>query len=231
MVTDKTIEPNDKKHIAYHGALLGFFTFLATSLLVMGNISTKKNIEQRIAEDLQASLSQVIPASIHDNKLINNRIIIQHNHKDVIVYQAIKTLKNKSQETTAVAFSVIGNGYAGDIHLIMGVNKNAQLLGVRVLSHAETPGLGDRIEAKKDNWIFSFNGLSFSKLNQDKWKVKKDGGVFDQFSGATITPRAVVAAIKQGLIMFNQHQQQLLSINNAAEDKKTKHATGENNDS
>lgn len=206
-MTEQAIEPVYKKRVGYHGTLLGGFATLAATLLVMGNMHTQDTIEQRIAEDLQASLSQVIPASLHENNLLDNRISIQYQDRDVIVYQGIK-----NDKTTAVAYSVSSQGYAGEIVLMMGINAEGEILGVRVISHAETPGLGDKIEVAKDDWIFSFNDLSFKKLAKDKWKVKKDGGNFDQFSGATITPRAVVNAIKQGLELFSQHREKLLYI-------------------
>ena len=216
-MTEAAIEPAYKKRAAYHGTLLGGFATLAATLLVMGNIATHKTIELRVAEDLQASLSQVVPAALHENNLLDNRISFIHEENKVIVYQGIKNNK-----ATAVAYSVSGQGYAGEIALIMGVNAAGEVLGVRVLSHAETPGLGDKIEVEKDDWIFSFDGLSFEKLAEEKWKVKKDDGEFDQFSGATITPRAVVKAIKQGLDIFNQHRDELLTIKKQAVDKKQK---------
>ncbi|VAX11057.1 Electron transport complex protein RnfG [hydrothermal vent metagenome] len=207
-MTEQVKEPAYKKRISYHGALLAGFATLAASLLVMGNISTRDTIELRLAEDLQASLNQVLPESLHDNNLLNNRISIQHKNHEVIAYQGIK-----NNQTSAVAYGISGQGYAGEINLIMAVNSKGEILGVRVLSHAETPGLGDKIEAEKDDWIFSFNGLSLSQLSEDQWKVKKDGGKFDQFSGATITPRAVVKAVKQGLNLFSLHRAELLAIN------------------
>lgn len=205
-MTEETVLPTHKKNAVYHGILLGGFTTLATALLVVGNISTSETIELRLAEDLQASLSQVLPAALHDNNLLDNRLSIQHENREVIVYQGIK-----NGQTTAIAYSVSGQGYAGEIKLIMGIKANGEVLGVRVLSHAETPGLGDRIEVEKDDWIYSFDGLSLQKLAADKWHVKKDGGDFDQFSGATITPRAVVKAVKQGLDLFTAHQDELLN--------------------
>lgn len=206
-MTEQAIEPAYRKRVGYHGVLLGGFATFAAAMLMMGNISTQAVIEQRLAEDLQVSLSQVIPASLHENNLLDNRISIQYQDRDVIVYQGIK-----NDKTTAVAYSVSSQGYAGEIVLMMGINAEGEILGVRVISHAETPGLGDKIEVAKDDWIFSFNDLSFKKLAKDKWKVKKDGGNFDQFSGATITPRAVVNAIKQGLELFSQHREKLLYI-------------------
>lgn len=200
-------EPAYKKWASYQGALLGGFATLAAALLVLGNMATSETIALRLAEDLQASLSQVISAKLHDNDLLDNRLSIEHEGGEVIVYQAIKNNK-----ATALAYSVSGQGYAGEIKLIMGVSAQGEMLGVRVISHAETPGLGDKMEAEKDDWVFSFNGLSFKKLEEDLWKVKKDGGSFDQFSGATITPRAIVKAVKQGLQMFHLKKVQLLAV-------------------
>lgn len=204
--TDKAEIPAYKKHVGYQGVLLGIFATLAAAMLVAGNLSTSETIELRLAEDLQASLSQVLPDSIHDNNLLDNRINIQHGDKEVVVYQGIK-----KGQTTAVAYSVSGQGYAGEIKLIMGIKANGEILGVRILSHAETPGLGDKIEVEKDDWMYSFDGLSLKNLAKEKWNVKKDGGEFDQFSGATITPRAVVKAVKQGLDLFNQYREELLA--------------------
>ena len=206
-MTEQTNEPAYKKRVGYQGALLGGFATLAASLLVMGNISTRDIIEQRVAEDLQISLSQVIPATLYDNNLLDNRLIIRYRNNNIIAYQGIK--KN---QVTSVAYSVSGQGYAGEIKIIMGVNTQGEILGVRILSHAETPGLGDKMEIEKDDWIFSFDGLSFNKLSRDQWKVKKDGGEFDQFSGATITPRAVVKTVVQGLELFTLYRDQFLSF-------------------
>jgi electron transport complex protein RnfG len=206
-MTEQALEPAYKKRIGYQGTLLGGFATLAATLLVMGNIGSFDTIQQRIAEDLQASLSQVVPHRLHDNNLLDNQIHIQHEQREVVVYQGIK-----NHQATAVAFGISGQGYAGEISLIMGVDPGGEILGVRVLSHAETPGLGDKIESAKDDWIFHFDGLSFDKLAEEKWQVKKDGGVFDQFSGATITPRGVVKAIREGLLMFRQHRDELLKV-------------------
>jgi electron transport complex protein RnfG len=204
---DEVIKPVVTKHAGYHGILLGGFATLAASLLVLGYVSTRATIDLRVAEDLQTSLRQVVPDDLHDNNLLANRINIKNEGSEIIVYQGIK-----NNSVTAVAFSVSGQGYGGEIKLIMGINAAGEILGVRVISHAETPGLGDLIEAEKNPWIFSFNGHSLNNPAEDKWKVKKDGGVFDQFSGATITPRAVVKAIKAGLDMFKQNHDALLMI-------------------
>jgi electron transport complex protein RnfG len=110
-----------------------------------------------------------------------------------------------------VAFGITAQGYAGPIELILGLDTRGQILGVRAIAHAETPGLGDKIEASRDDWILGFNGLSLSDPPSERWAVKKDGGDFDQFSGATITPRAVVGAIKTGLAFFAAKRDTLLA--------------------
>ncbi|HOV05508.1 MAG TPA: RnfABCDGE type electron transport complex subunit G, partial [Kaistiaceae bacterium] len=105
----------------------------------------------------------------------------------------------------------------GAIRILMGVASDGGLLGVRVLQHAETPGLGDKIEAAKDDWILGFFGLSFGNPPKEKWAVRKDGGQFDQFSGATITPRAVVGAVRTGLEFFEANRERLTKARQGGE--------------
>jgi len=199
------VEPSYRKRVGYQGGLLGMFATLAAALLVGGNVATYDAIEQRKAEDLQHSLAQVIPDGIHDNNLLDDRLVLKHQEKEVVVYRGLT-----GNSVAAVAYGVSEQGYSGEISLIMGVNRNGEILGVRIISHSETPGLGDKIEVEKDDWVYSFDGLSLEKLPEEKWAVKKDGGAFDQFSGATITPRAVVRAVRQGLILFGAHRAALL---------------------
>ena len=108
-------------------------------------------------------------------------------------------------------FQTSARGYAGDIVVLIGVDARGTLLGARVIRHQETPGLGDKIEIAKATWIEDFTGKSLTEPSPDKWGVKKDGGVFDQFAGATITPRAVVKAVKQGLEFFSAHRDEILT--------------------
>lgn len=170
---------------------LTVFATVAALLLAIGDLKTRPEIALRLAEDLKAILAQVVPEELHDNDLTQDTLVLDG---DVTVYRALN-----QGRVIAVALPVTGQGYAGDIDLVMGVNADGEVLGVRVLSHAETPGLGDKIEVAKHDWILSFTGLSFATLAPEQWTVKKNGGAFDQFSGATITPRAVVKAVKQGL--------------------------------
>ena len=103
------------------------------------------------------------------------------------------------------------DGYAGAIKLLVGIRANGTLAGVRVISHKETPGLGDGIETKRSNWILGFNDTSLDKPDLHGWQVKRDGGQFDQLTGATITPRAIVKAVHQSLVYFKHNKQTLLN--------------------
>lgn len=116
-------------------------------------------------------------------------------------------------EVTAVVLPVTSrDGYTGDIDLLMAVDRDGTLLGVRVVAHQETPGLGDAIEADRSDWILQFEETSLSMPAPEQWAVRKDGGDFDQLTGATITPRAVVAAVKSGLNVFADNRDWLLTV-------------------
>ncbi|WP_019626547.1 electron transport complex subunit RsxG [Thioalkalivibrio sp. ALJT] len=120
--------------------------------------------------------------------------------------------RDRDHAVMGIVFSAVApDGYSGSIHLLIGVDRDGELLGVRVSSHRETPGLGDAIEAERSDWIHGFAGRSLGDPPPDQWAVRHDGGVFDQFTGATITPRAVVGAVRRTLEYFDQHRDALLS--------------------
>lgn len=201
--------PTYRKRIGYQAMLLGGMATLASALLVLGDLETRDDIALRQAEDLKASLSQVLPEDIHDNDLLSDVVTLPAESEEsepVKVYRA-----HLDDKISAVAFEVSAYGYAGPITSIMGIDAEGNVLGVRVLKHAETPGLGDKIEASRDDWILSFNGQSLDNTSAKQWHVKKDGGKFDQFTGATITPRAVVRSVYEGLQTFERHREELLS--------------------
>jgi len=191
----------------YLALLLGLFSVVSALTLSSAFLATETTIELRQKEDLQKSLSLVIPATLHDNDLVASAFTVKgEDGAETRVYPAFR-----AGEITAVAYRTTALGYGGPILILLGVDKDGQLLGVRVLQHSETPGLGDKIEASRSNWITRFNGLSLGSLLPEKWAVKKDGGQFDQFSGATITPRAVVRSVKYGLEFFEDHKTHLLA--------------------
>lgn len=188
-----------------HGLILGAFCLGFGLVLAITDRLTLDDIAARALEDRQNSLAQVIPTTLHDNNPVTDTLLMKNAHgREITVYRA-----RKAGRVTGVAYEIHGTGYAGEMKLMLGVAADGKVLGVRVLAHKETPGLGDKIEVKKGDWILRFNDLSLGNPPAERWKVKKDGGQFDQFAGATITPRGVLAAIRGGLEFFAANQAQL----------------------
>jgi len=207
-MTSTPLTPSYTRGIGYQAGLLGGMAMLVSIVLMLGEHGTRDDINARIAEDRSAMLNQVLPQGLYDNNPLETVATLEGNPfgGDPSVF-----LATRDGQMTGAAFEVIGQGYSGDIVLLIGVKANGELSGVRTLTHAETPGLGDKIEIAKNPWITGFDGLSLDNTPAAQWAVKKDGGRFDQFTGATITPRAVVNAVHQGLQVFRQQREQLQS--------------------
>lgn len=205
MTTSQALPIDSQAKMFRHGLILGLFCLGFGLLLAITDEITLDNIAARAMEDKQNSLGQVLPDELHDNNPVTDTLeLTSAEGRPVTIYQA-----KKGGRVTGVAFEIFGSGYAGEIKLMMGIDADGKVLGVRVLAHKETPGLGDKIEVKKGPWIERFTGLSMGNPPIERWKVKKDGGDFDQFAGATITPRGVMAAIRGGLEFFAEHKSQL----------------------
>jgi electron transport complex protein RnfG len=196
-----------QERLGYQAALLGGFATLAGALLMGGHLLTRDAIALRLQEDLSHSLEQVLPPRLHDKDPTASHLALTG--PGGIPVQAYRALRG--QAVTGVALRLTAQGYAGAIDLVLGVDPEGRILGVRVLAHKETPGLGDHIDLAKDDWITRFAGKSLGDPPEVQWGVNKDGGLFDQFAGATITPRGVVKAIKEGLILFRAQRAVLLA--------------------
>ncbi len=210
------LEPSNlaglRPKLEFQTGILAGFALLASVLLGVTNCSTEGTIQRRLDEDLKKSLEEVVPAALHDNDMLLDTVKVPSAEYPIGANETTVYIARKSGKVTAVCFKFIApDGYSGAINMIMGVDRDGNILGVRVLSHKETPGLGDKIEVAKSDWILSFVGRSLDNLTPAQWAVKKDGGVFDQFAGATITPRKSVQAIQRGLQLFKTHQAQLIN--------------------
>ncbi|WP_112081836.1 electron transport complex subunit RsxG [Haemophilus influenzae] len=185
-----------------YGILLGFVALLCTAISAGIFFLTKDKINAVIAAQQRELLLQVIPQDYFNNNLLESAVIPQD--KNLLGIQKIYFAK-KDGNVSAYAYETTApDGYSGDIRLLVGLDPKGEVLGVRVIEHHETPGLGDKIERRISNWILGFTNQSINEHNLSEWAVKKDGGKFDQFSGATITPRAVVNQTKRSaLIMLN----------------------------
>lgn len=185
-----------RQAITRNSLLLAGFAVLTALLVATTFLGTKDRISaaQRAAEE--KALLQIIPRDRHDNAMLDDRIAAPSNDPLLQLSEAksIYIARRDGIPTAALIPAIAPDGYSGAIELIVGVNRDGTVAGVRVLQHRETPGLGDAVDHRKSDWIHSFQGRSLDEPTEERWTVRKDGGDFDQFTGATITPRAVVHA-------------------------------------
>jgi Na+-translocating ferredoxin:NAD+ oxidoreductase subunit G len=210
------LEPSNlaqlRPKLEFQTGVLAGFALIASVLLGVTNCSTEGTIQRRLDEDLKKSLEEVVPAALYNNDMLQDTVSIPSAEYNIGTNETTVYIAKKDGNVSAVCFKFTApDGYSGAINMIMGIDRDGNILGVRVLSHKETPGLGDKIEVAKSDWILKFAGRSLDNLAPAKWAVKKDGGEFDQFAGATITPRKSVQAIYRGLQFFKAHQEQLIN--------------------
>jgi electron transport complex protein RnfG len=190
--------------------LLAVFAVVGSGLVALTFDATEERIIANERAQLLKSVGELVPREAFDNDPLTDTLVLTHTKhlgttQPVTVYRA-----RKDGEAVAAVFTAIApEGYNGAIKLLVGVYADGRLAGVRVLSHRETPGLGDLIERSRTDWIDAFVGKSLSDPGPEQWKVRKDGGVFDQFTGATITPRAVVKAVHDALAFFGENRHRL----------------------
>lgn len=188
---------------------LTLVAFAAAFTLLMAFIYqiTKAPIEKSEAEARMALFAQIVPPSMHDNDVLKDAITIAPND---LLGNKQPTFANRArlggQPQAIILEAIAPDGYSGDIKLLIAIKYDGTVSGVRVLTHKETPGLGDYIEIAKNNWIKLFDGESLTQTSEAEWKVKKDGGKFDHMAGATITPRAVVKAVHKALQYFEANK-------------------------
>ncbi len=200
------------KHASKTALTLIAFALVFTALLAYIFNVTKAPIEKSEAEARMALFNQVVSPELHDNDMLKEAITIAPNELLGNTQPSVANLARIDHAPSAVILEAIAHdGYSGDIKLLIAIKYDGTIAGVRVLTHKETPGLGDYIDILKGNWIKLFDGESLSKTSEPQWKVKKDGGQFDYMAGATITPRAVVKAVHKALKYFEANKQILFS--------------------
>lgn len=191
---------------------IGIFAIVTAGVIAVTQVATQERIAENIEAAEAKALYQILPPSL-DNELHEHRLALKTPASELglnqprYAWQAIVDGEVRSVILPAIA----PDGYSGDIGLLIGINRDGSLAGVRVTAHKETPGLGDKVELAKSNWLEGFVGQSMTGPNDSSWAVKKDGGRFDQFTGATITPRAVVNAAGRAIQYFRAHKAQLLT--------------------
>nr|WP_256261113.1 electron transport complex subunit RsxG [Shewanella sp. NIFS-20-20] len=197
--------------MAKNATILGLFALVCTAIVSLVDYATKDEIALQQQRQLLSVLGQIIPADLHDNDLSQSCTFLTDpalgSSQPLPAY--IATLQG---QPVAIAMETIApDGYSGAIKIIVAVDASGKVLGVRTLQHQETPGLGDKIDHSKSDWVNSFIGKRVQGNEDPAWRVKKDGGEFDQFTGATITPRAYVGALRRTIAYFDANKHQIFS--------------------
>lgn len=198
------------------GILAGMGLFSALMLSKMqGGYAERIAANERAFEMRQ--IRELLNETEYNNDVFDDLIYVDRNNPDVTLLGSsteqpyICRARLNNQARAAVLQVTANDGYSGPIKLLVGIHADGRLAGVRVASHRETPGLGDKIEKKNTDWILQFDGKSLSDPDEDGWAVAKDGGDFDQITGATVSPRAVVSAVKNALLFFDNHREDIFA--------------------
>ena len=202
----------NRRQILLSGVFLWLFAVVGTTLVALTEFTTYDALVENERQVLLRNLYALLPPDRLDNDIANDSIELAAD--PLLGTEAPSTLyrARKGGEPVAAIFnSIAPNGYSGKIHLLVGVYVDGSLAGVRVIKHAETPGLGDGIEIRKSPWIKGFDGKSLSDPTEARWAVRRDGGDFDQLTGATITPRAVIGAVKNTLLYYRQNTDKIFA--------------------
>lgn len=203
--------------IGKNALVLSIFAIVTAGLLAFIYSKTADKIAEQEKRAAEKALLDIVPRALHDNDMLSTRIVLSEAQASALGVDvgAVAYLATQAAEPVAVIIpSTAPDGYSGDIRMLVGVFTDGRIAGVRVLSHKETPGLGDKIDLNKSDWILGFDGLSLAKPLPQQWAVKKDGGDFDQFTGATITPRAAIKRIKNTLAFFEKNKSAWLNSTN-----------------
>jgi electron transport complex protein RnfG len=197
--------------ITRSGLLLAGFAAL-TALLVAGTyLGTRDRISAAERAAQEKALLEIMPRSLHDNSMLDDRLELPVNDPLLQLPEARDLYVARKDGVAAAALvpALAPDGYSGAIELLVGVWRDGSIAGVRVIRHRETPGLGDAIDHRKSDWVEDFRGRSLDNPEPERWTVRRDGGAFDQFTGATITPRAVVKATARVLQYVEAHHEEI----------------------
>jgi len=200
------------KVISKNALILAAFAAVCVGLIAVTYFITRDTIAGEMKAALARTLDELVPANEYNNDVHHDCTLIPAN-SDLgnANPRQVYRMFNDDEPVALVMETVAPNGYSGKIRMVLGVYYDGTIAGLRVTEHKETPGLGDKVEVKKSDWILDFEGKSLANPQVEQWKVTKDGGSFDAFTGATITPRAVVAQVAKTLEYFSEHKDTLFN--------------------
>lgn len=197
--------------IGLSGAVLALFAALTSVAIGWTYLGTKEQIDLQVKRAEARQLLEIFPSNTHDNDLVEDTFEIV---ADIPLLALRETRRGYRVRQGGEVVGVIlpataRDGYSGDIKALVGVRKDGSVAGVRVVAHKETPGLGDKVDLRKSDWILKFTDRSLRDPQPGGWTVRKEGGDFDQFTGATVTPRAVIIATRRALEYAELHSNHL----------------------
>lgn len=184
--------------------LLSLFSVAGAGLVAVTHVATADRIAQNERQALLDRLTVLVPPGRVTNDMAADTLEVSDRERLGAGRTTVYRARAGDAPVALILTAVVPDGYAGPINLLVAVLADGSLGGVRVISHKETPGLGDKIEESRTDWIHGFSGKSLGNPAPAGWKVKRDGGEFDQFTGATVTPRAIVKAVKNTLLYVKE---------------------------
>ena len=194
------------------GLTLATIGAICAALVATTYMQTRERIVANEKAWLEQSLKPALAGLFFDGGISDSILIIPAPHElpgpdDVVVYRVY----SDSQPVAALFAVTARDGYAGPIRILLGIEYDGTVTGIRILKHRETPGLGDRIVSTRSDWVYQFNGRSLGDPRLERWALKRDGGLFDQLTGASVTPRAVIKAVRETLVYFAAQRDEIFA--------------------
>ncbi len=201
-----------KKSVRKNAFILALFAMASTVLVSIVHQLTKDKIASEVERVMNQRLNKLVSPDSYNNSPSSDCILINnHSRLNQVSIHKIHRMRKDSKPIALVFSSTAHNGYSGDISLLIALSEQNRLLGVEIIDHRETPGLGDKIDSNKSHWLQQFENVELKTISDNRWRVKKDGGDFDALTGATITPRATINAIYQTILYFEEYKPDLFS--------------------
>ncbi|MBA0159023.1 electron transport complex subunit RsxG [Pectobacterium carotovorum subsp. carotovorum] len=202
-----------------HAMTLALFAAFTTAITAIVNMLTEPTISHQAMLQQKMLLDQVVPAELYNSDIQKECYVVTNPALGSSAPHRVFIARQNGEPVAAALESTAPDGYSGAIRLLVGADFHGKVLGVRVTEHHETPGLGDKIEVRISDWITRFTGLMVQGEHDARWAVKKEGGMFDQFTGATITPRAVINSVKRSALYLQTLPSQINTLSACGENQ------------
>ncbi|MEI7177713.1 electron transport complex subunit RsxG [Pectobacterium carotovorum] len=202
-----------------HAMTLALFAAFTTAITAIVNMLTEPTISHQAMLQQKMLLDQVVPAELYNSDIQKECYVVTNTALGSSAPHRVFIARQNGEPVAAALESTAPDGYSGAIRLLVGADFHGKVLGVRVTEHHETPGLGDKIEVRISDWITRFTGLVVQGEHDTRWAVKKEGGMFDQFTGATITPRAVINSVKRSALYLQTLPSQINTLSACGENQ------------